>query len=65
MVHLVTLYLLGKKSYEAKYRVRLQNFLSPKLRVNELQIIITWELLELEQCFTHQNVALDEPIYLM
>ena len=48
MVHLVTLYLLGKKSYEAKYKVYRRNFLSPNLRVDELQIVITFEPLELE-----------------
>ena len=49
MVHLVTLYLLGKKSYEAKCKVWWRDFLSPNLRVNELQIIVTLEVLELEQ----------------
>ena len=49
MVHLVTLHLLGQKSYEAKYKGRRQKFLSPKLRVNEVKIIISCELLKLEQ----------------
>ena len=48
MVHLVTRYLLGKKSYEAKYKVNWRNFLPPNLHVDELQIVITFEPLELE-----------------